>query len=64
MKFEVTVKRMDTGVKVWIKEEDLEELFTPRAQVLILNAYAKSIEDKSKIDRSCYPKGYVKELIQ
>ena len=58
MKFEVTIKRMDTGVKLLVQEEDLEELFTERVQVMVLNAYAKSIEDKSKIDRSCYPKGY------
>lgn len=64
MKFEVIIKRMGSAVKLMVEEDDLEELFTPTAQVMILNAYAKSIEDKSKIDRSCYPKGYVKELIQ
>ncbi len=48
MKFEITVKRKDTGAVVLIEEENLEEMFSPHAQIIILKAYAKHIEEMNE----------------
>lgn len=49
MNFRVEIYREDSGVAVMIEEDSLEAMFQPRAQVMILEAYAKHIEEKSKI---------------
>ncbi len=48
MNFRVEIFREGRGTAVLIEENSLEAMFTPRAQVMILEAYAKDIEKKMK----------------
>ncbi len=50
MRFLVKITREDNGAKVYINEDDLEKMFTKDAQIIILNAYAKAIEESKKND--------------
>ena len=51
MRFEITVKRGDSGARIYVEEEDLEKMFTKETQIMILKAYAQAIEESLKREK-------------
>ena len=44
MEFKITVIRKDNGASVLTKYKELEDIFTPKAVIMILKGYTKTLE--------------------
>jgi hypothetical protein len=51
LKFRVEIYRQGVATATLIEEEDLEKMFQPRVQVMLLEAYAQNIEEEMKREK-------------